>query len=212
MAADATLPRYCFISVMWRVLVWRHGRRWVVQWKRGEVNAMRVCENGNLMRREGVTNELHLKFYCIYTKDNVNLSNLRPSFFRSLSKGNTFSPSQPFPSFQRDVSLTGWQHSAANPESHVCVCEGNPCVYISSSTFSTCFVLSGKCFANGMTTLWSMLLTWATVCCMLKGRKPYKHIHSGSWGENKGLQWHFKQMVTFQLRYMSFLLTVEQDI
>jgi len=28
--------------VMRRVLVWRHAR-WVVQWKRGEVNGMRVC-------------------------------------------------------------------------------------------------------------------------------------------------------------------------
>jgi hypothetical protein len=88
----------------------------------------------------------------------------------------------------------------------VCVCVGSLCVYISSSTFSTCFVLSGTCFANGMTTLWSMLLTWATKCCMLKGWKPYKHIHSGSWRENKELQWHFKQMVTFHLRNM-FLLS-----
>jgi len=86
-----------------------------------------------------------------------------------------------------------------------CVCVGSPCVYIPSSTFSTCFVLSGKCFAKGITTLWSMLLTWATICCMLKCRKTYKYIHSGSWGENKELQWHFKQMVTFQLRYMSLL-------
>jgi hypothetical protein len=45
-------PRLCFICVMRRVLVWRHVQ-WVVQWKRGEVNRMRVCENGNLMRREG---------------------------------------------------------------------------------------------------------------------------------------------------------------
>ena len=37
--------------------------------------------------------------------------------------------------------------------SHVCVCVGSPCVYIPSSTSSSCFVLSGKCFANGMTTL-----------------------------------------------------------
>ena len=47
------------------------------------------------------------------------------------------SPSQPFPSFQRDVSLTGWQHSAANPERHVyvcarartCVCRGPQCLH-----------------------------------------------------------------------------------
>jgi hypothetical protein len=84
---------------------------------------------------------------------------------------------------------------------------------ISSSTFSTCFVSCGKCFANGVTTLWSMLLTWATVCCMLESRKPYKHLHSGSWRENKELQWHFMQTVTFQFRYfLYFLLIVEQDI
>jgi len=35
-----------------RMLVWCHAR-WVVQWKRGEVNGMRVCENGNLMRQDG---------------------------------------------------------------------------------------------------------------------------------------------------------------
>jgi hypothetical protein len=115
------------------------------------------------------------------------------------------SPSQPFESFQRDVSLAGWQHSAANPESHMCVCVGSPCVYIPSSTFSPCFVVSGKCFVNGMTALWSILLTWANICCMLEGRKPYKQLHSGSWKENKKLQWHFKQTVTFQFRYMSLL-------
>jgi hypothetical protein len=36
-----------------------------------------------------VTNELHLQLHCIYTNDNVNLSNFRPSFFRSLSTDNT---------------------------------------------------------------------------------------------------------------------------
>jgi hypothetical protein len=46
------------------------------------------------------------------------------------------------------------QKMAANPESHMCVCVGSPSVYMKpSSTFSTCFVLSRKCFANGMTTL-----------------------------------------------------------
>jgi hypothetical protein len=89
-----------------------------------------------------------------------NVSNLRPFFFHSLSTDHISSPSQPFPSFRRDVSLTGWQHSAANPDSRLCVCVGSPCVYIPTSTFSPFFVLSGKCFANCMTTLWSMLLTW----------------------------------------------------
>jgi hypothetical protein len=52
MAAVATLSRYYVISVMPRVLIWRHGRRWFVQWKRREVNEKRVCGNRNLMRRE----------------------------------------------------------------------------------------------------------------------------------------------------------------
>jgi len=95
-------------------------------------------------------------------------------------------------------------YSAVNPQSHVCVCVGSPSAYmIPSSTFSTCFVPSGRCFANGMTTLWSMLLTWANICCMLGGRKPYKHLYSGPWRENKEIQWHSKQTVTFQFRYMS---------
>jgi len=77
-----------------------------------------------------MTNELNLQLHCSYKMITYNLSNLRPSFFRSLSTDNTFfSSSQPFPSFQRDVWLTGWQHSAANPDSHVCVCVGIPCLY-----------------------------------------------------------------------------------
>jgi hypothetical protein len=45
-----------------------------------------------------------------------NLSNFRLFSFRMLL------PSQHFPLFQRDVSLKGWQYSAANPESNVYVC------------------------------------------------------------------------------------------
>jgi len=108
-------------------------------------------------------------------------------------------------SSERTQALFLYIYIYKNPESHVCVCVESPCVYIPSSTSSPCFVLSGKCFANGMTTLWSMLLTWATICCMLKCRKPYKHLHSGSWTENNEFQWHFKQTVTFQFRYMSLL-------
>jgi hypothetical protein len=144
-----------------------------------------------------------------------NLSNFCQSSFHTLSGDNTFlCLLNLFPSFQGEVSLTGWQHSAANPESLVCVCVcacarvcvGSPSVYMKpSSTFSTCFVLSGKCFVNGMTTLWSMLFTWATICCMLESRKPYKHLHSGSWRENKELQWHFKQTVALQFCYVSLL-------
>jgi hypothetical protein len=58
---------------------------------------------------------------------------------------------------------------------------------------------------NGMTTLWSMLLTGANIFCMLEGQKPYRHLHSGSLREKKELQWHFKRTVTFQFRYMSLL-------
>jgi hypothetical protein len=152
-----------------------------------------------------VTNELHLQLHCIYTNDNVKPIQPWSVLPFPVYGQHMLSPSQPFPSLQRDVSLTGWQHSAANPESHVYVCVANPCVYVSSLNFSTFFVLSGKCFANGMTTLWSMLLTWANICCMLKSQKPYKHLHSGSWRENKELKWHFKQTVTFQFRHMSLL-------
>jgi hypothetical protein len=111
------------------------------------------------------TNEMHLQLHCIYANDNV--KPILPS-----------SVLLPFPVYGQHIlnlsrrSLTGWQHSAANPESHVCVCVGSPCVYIPSSTFSACFVLSGKCFVNGKTTLWSVLFTWATVRCMLESRKP----------------------------------------
>jgi hypothetical protein len=133
-----------------------------------------------------------------------NLNFVRPSSVPVYGQ-HMSSPFQPFPSFQRDFLLTGRKHSAAKPESHVCVCVGSPSVYIPFSTFTPCFVVSGECFANGMTTLWSMLLTWANICCMLESRKPYKHLYSGSWRENKELQWHFKQMVTFQFRYMSLL-------
>jgi hypothetical protein len=49
---DHLVSHYCIISMMRRMLVWRHAR-WIVQWKRREVNGMCVCENGNLMRREG---------------------------------------------------------------------------------------------------------------------------------------------------------------
>jgi len=98
-------------------------------------------------------------------------------------------------------------YSAVNPESHVCVCVGSPSVYmIPSSTFSTCFFPSGRCFTNGMTTIWSMLLTWAAICCMLVGRKPHKHLHSGSWRENKELQRHSEHTVTIRFQYM-FLLS-----
>jgi hypothetical protein len=154
-----------------------------------------------------VNNESHLQLHCICTNDNVKpiepLSVLLPY---AVKRQHILLPYEPFPSFQRYVSLTGWQHSAANHERRVSVCVGSPSVYmIPSSTFSTCFVLSGRCFTNGTTTLRSMLLTWATICCMLEGRKPYKHLHCGSWRKNKELQWHSEQMVTLQFRYMSLL-------
>jgi len=41
LAIDATLLRYCVISVMRRLPVWHHAR-WVAQWKGGEVNGIRV--------------------------------------------------------------------------------------------------------------------------------------------------------------------------
>jgi hypothetical protein len=57
-----------------------------------------------------------------------------------------------------------------------------------------------------MTTIWPMLLTWATICCMLEGQKPHKHLHSCSWRENKELQQHSEHTVTIRFHYM-FLLS-----
>jgi len=37
-----------------------------------------------------VNNELHLQLHCIYTNDNENLSNIRPTSFRTLSRDNKF--------------------------------------------------------------------------------------------------------------------------
>jgi len=90
-----------------------------------------------------------------------NLSNLRPSFFRSLSTDNTFFHLLNLSHRSARCFAKGMTTQCCNPDSHVCVCVGSPCVYTPSSTSSPCFVLSGKCFANGMTTLGSMLLTWA---------------------------------------------------
>jgi len=50
-----------------------------------------------------------------------------------------------------------------------------------------------------------MFLTWANICCVLKSRKPYKHLHSGSCWENKTLLRYFKPTITFQFCHMSFL-------
>ena len=135
---------------------------------------------------------------------------VRPPSVRCLGTTHSFAFST-FPVVPATFFANGMTTQCCQPwESRVCVCVcvcvGGPSVYMKpSSTFSTCFVLSGKCFANGMTTLWSMLLTWATICCMLEGWKPYTHLHSGSWREKKELQWHFKQTVTLQFRYMSLL-------
>jgi hypothetical protein len=160
-----------------------------------------------------VTNELHLQLHCIYTNDNI--KPIEPSFVLlfPVYGEHISSPSQTFPLFQWDVLLTGWQHSAAKPDSHMCVCVRSPCFYITSST-SSCFAVSGKCFAYGMTTLWSMLLTWATICSMLESQKPHKHLHSGSWREKQRTSVTFQtdSNIPISLRDFAFLLIVEQDV
>jgi hypothetical protein len=155
MAAGITLSPYCVISVMRHVLVWRHGSDGhgglcienMEKWTECVCVKMETWWDG-----KEVNNELHLQLHCIYTNDNVQPS--EPSSVLvpfPVYEQHMLSPSQPLLSFQWDVSLTGWEHSAANPESHVCACVGSPSVYmILSLTFSTCFVLSGKCFVNGM--------------------------------------------------------------
>jgi hypothetical protein len=88
------------------------------------------------------------------------------------------------------------------------------------STFSTSFVFYGECFTNGITTLWSMLITCTTICCMFQGPKLYKRLHSGSWRENKEHCISYCTSETFLiectipvlLHVFRFLLIVEQDI
>jgi hypothetical protein len=72
-----------------------------------------------------VNNELQLQLHCIFTNDNV--KPIDPSSVLlpyAVCGQHILSPYEPFPSFQRYVSLTRWQHSSVNPESHVCVSEG----------------------------------------------------------------------------------------
>ena len=60
---------------------------------------------------EEVNNELHLQLHCICTNDNVKPIEPSSVLLPYAVKGqHILSPSQPSPSFQRYVSLTGWQH------------------------------------------------------------------------------------------------------
>jgi len=90
MAAGARVPRYYVIarvgvtSRTWRALCIMHR-------KRGEVNEMRVCENGNPIRR---VRKKIMNCTCNCTAFvqmiTYNLSNIRPSSFGTLSRNNTF--------------------------------------------------------------------------------------------------------------------------
>jgi len=83
-------PPFCVISRVgvtsrtWRALCVMHR-------KRGGGNGMHVCGNGNLMGREGnewwIALAIAVAFIQMITK---NLSNFRPSSFRTLSRDNTF--------------------------------------------------------------------------------------------------------------------------
>jgi len=70
MAAGATLPRYCVISVMRRVLCdVTHGgvcNKNTEKWTECVCVKMEMWWDG-----KDVTNELHLQLHCIYTNDNV---------------------------------------------------------------------------------------------------------------------------------------------
>jgi len=121
--------RYCVISVMRHVLVWHH-TRCVVQWKCGEVNRMRVCENGNLMRREGSDLELHLQLHCIYTNDNVKpilpFARLSVPCLRT-THAFTFST---FPVVPARCFANGMTRQCCQPwESRVCLCRQPLCLY-----------------------------------------------------------------------------------
>jgi hypothetical protein len=113
-----------------RVLVWRHAR-WVVQWKRGEVNAMRVCvKMETWWDGMEVTNELNLQLHCSYTNDNVNLSNLRPSFFRFLSTDNTFFHLLNLSRRLARCFANGMTTQCCQPwQSRVCLCRKPLCLY-----------------------------------------------------------------------------------
>jgi hypothetical protein len=167
---------------------------------------MRVCAKmETLWDGKEVTNELHLQLHCIYTNVNekpIQLSSVLLPF--PVYGQHIFSPSQPFPSFQRDVSLTGWQHSAANPESHVCVCRKPLCLCI----------------------FFDLLNLFRPFWEMFRERQDNTVIHASHMGNymlhaqgsetlqtytfrlpkgKKELQWHFKQTVTLQFRYTSLL-------
>jgi hypothetical protein len=94
-----------------------------------------------------------------------------------------------------------------------CVSVGSPCVYmIPSSTFSTCFVLSGKCFANGVT-----VIRASHMGNYMLHAQVLETLQMFTFWLPKGKQ---RTSVTFQtdgnipvsLHIFAFLLIVEQDI
>jgi hypothetical protein len=158
-----------------------------------------------------VNNELQLQLHCICTNDNVKPT--EPSsvlLLYAVYGQHILSPYQPFPSFQRYVSVTRWQHSDVNPESHVCVCV---CV---------CVCWKPQCLYD---TFFDLLNLFRPFWEMFRERHDNTAIHASDMGNymlhargletlqtftfrllwGKQLQRHSEQTVTFQFRYMSLL-------
>jgi hypothetical protein len=133
------LSRYYVISVMPRMLVWRQVRRWVVQWKRGEVNEKRVCVCVCVCvcvwKPDATGRKWLLNCTCNYIAFiqmiTWNLSNLRPSFFRSLSADKffffTFSTFPVVPARRFANGMT--TQCSQLWESRVCLCRKPLCLY-----------------------------------------------------------------------------------
>jgi hypothetical protein len=161
-----------------------------------------------------VNNELNLQLHCICTNDNVKL--IEPSSVLlpyTVYGQHLLSPNQPFPSFHRYVSLTGWQHSAANPESCVCLCRKPQCLY-------TFFDL-----LNLFHPFWQMfhrrhdntVIHASDMGNYMLHARGSETLHTFTFWLLKGKQ---RTSVTFRtagnipflLRVFAFLLIVEQDI
>jgi hypothetical protein len=149
-----------------------------------------------------VNNELHLQLHCICTNDNVKpiKTFVRPPSVRSLETAHSFALStfRVLPAIRFANAMT--TQCCQTWESRVCVCVGNPSVYmIPSSNFSSYFVLSGRCSANGMKTLWP--------CFWQRHARGSETLETFSFRllRGKQLQWHSEQTVIFQFRYMSLL-------
>jgi hypothetical protein len=156
-----------------------------------------------------------------------NQSNLRPSFFPSLSTGNTFfnllnllrRSSEMFRERNGKTVLPALRVTCVCVR--VCVCVRSPVVYMKpSSNFSTCFVVSGKCFAHGMTTPTCQPRESRIYVCPNPERLHLPEISLLRIQTHSVVTHHYSGAVTFltegniriSLHVFVFVLAVEQDI